>query len=39
MAMAFSLAGHVTIEDPGCVGKTYPGYFTTLAEIGMVESR
>jgi len=36
MAMAFSLAGDVTILDPGCVAKTYPQYFQHLAELGMV---
>jgi 23S rRNA (uracil1939-C5)-methyltransferase len=25
--MAFSLAGHVEIRDPACVGKTFPRYF------------
>jgi 3-phosphoshikimate 1-carboxyvinyltransferase len=37
MAMCFSLAalGRVTvrINDPQCVGKTFPGYFEALAEI------
>lgn len=36
MAMAFSLVGNVSIEDPSCVGKTYPEYFNHLANIGMV---
>jgi 3-phosphoshikimate 1-carboxyvinyltransferase len=36
MAMAFSLAGEVTILDPGCVAKTYPEYFNDLAKLGMV---
>lgn len=31
MAMAFALAGDVEIRDPGCVGKTFPGYFEELA--------
>lgn len=31
MAMAFALAGDVEIRDPGCVGKTFPGYFDELA--------
>jgi 3-phosphoshikimate 1-carboxyvinyltransferase len=35
MAMAFALAGlraqGVSIADPACVGKTYPGYFADLA--------
>jgi 3-phosphoshikimate 1-carboxyvinyltransferase len=35
MAMAFSLAGHVEIRDPACVGKTYPRYFDVLADLGM----
>jgi 5-enolpyruvylshikimate-3-phosphate synthase len=35
MAMAFSLAGHVEIRDPACVGKTYPNYFAVLAALGM----
>jgi 3-phosphoshikimate 1-carboxyvinyltransferase len=37
MAMAFSLAGHVTINDPGCVAKTFPKFFDVLAALGMVE--
>jgi 3-phosphoshikimate 1-carboxyvinyltransferase len=36
MAMAFALAGEVTVLDPDCVGKTYPGYFNDLAKLGMV---
>lgn len=36
MAMAFSLAGDVTINDPGCVAKTWPGYFAVLDGFGMV---
>jgi 3-phosphoshikimate 1-carboxyvinyltransferase len=36
MAMAFSLAGHVRIRDPECVGKTYPEYFNHLGKLGMV---
>jgi len=39
MAMAFSLAGDVTILDPDCVGKTYPDYFQHLAQVGMVVHR
>lgn len=35
MAMAFSLAGHVEIRDPACVGKTYPDFFAVLAKLGM----
>jgi 3-phosphoshikimate 1-carboxyvinyltransferase len=38
MAMAFALAGEVTILDPGCVAKTYPEYFNDLAKLGMVVS-
>jgi 3-phosphoshikimate 1-carboxyvinyltransferase len=38
MAMAFSLAGEVSILDPGCVAKTYPEYFNDLAKLGMVVS-
>jgi 3-phosphoshikimate 1-carboxyvinyltransferase len=37
MAMCFSLAAlggiPVTIDDPGCVRKTFPGYFAALAGI------
>ncbi len=37
MAMAFSLAGlkvpGVTILEPGCVAKTYPGYWDDLARL------
>ncbi len=35
MAMAFSLAGHVEIRDPACVGKTFPKYFDVLTSLGM----
>ncbi len=44
IAMSFALAGlrigGITILDPGCVGKTYPGYWTDLAElgVGLIES-
>ncbi len=38
MAMAFSLIGlrfdGVTIENPGCVSKTFPNFFEVLAELG-----
>ena len=38
MAMAFALAGlkapGVTILDPGCVRKTYPGFWDDLARLG-----
>jgi 3-phosphoshikimate 1-carboxyvinyltransferase len=37
MAMAFALAGlrvpGVRIQDPGCVAKTWPGYFSALAHL------
>ncbi len=37
MAMAFSLIGllvpGIMIEDPGCVTKTFPGYFQSLAGL------
>jgi 3-phosphoshikimate 1-carboxyvinyltransferase len=37
MAMAFALAGlripDVTIVDPGCVAKTYPGFWTDLDRL------
>jgi 3-phosphoshikimate 1-carboxyvinyltransferase len=37
MAMCFSLAAlggvAVRINDPGCVAKTFPGYFDALAAI------
>jgi len=37
MAMCFSLAAFgtskITINDPGCVSKTYPDYFSALASI------
>ena len=37
MAMCFSLAAlgeaEITINDPGCVSKTFPEYFDTLARI------
>ena len=36
MAMAFSMVGDVAIRDPGCVAKTFPGYFDRLAKLGMV---
>jgi 3-phosphoshikimate 1-carboxyvinyltransferase len=38
MAMSFALvgvkAGGVTILDPGCVAKTYPGFWDDLARLG-----
>ena len=36
MAMAFALAGAVTIVDPGVVDKTWPTYFAFLDRFGMV---
>ena len=37
MAMAFSLAGlrvpGIAIRDPGCVSKTWPGYFAMLEDL------
>ena len=37
MAMSFALLGlrvpGIAIEDPGCVAKTYPGYFVDLARL------
>jgi 3-phosphoshikimate 1-carboxyvinyltransferase len=37
MAMAFALVGlrapGVVIENPGCVSKTFPGYFEVLGEL------
>jgi len=37
MAMSLALAGlkipGIIIEDPGCVGKTYPGFFNDLARL------
>jgi len=39
MAMAFSIVGlrapGVRIADPGCVAKTFPGYFDALAGAGV----
>lgn len=39
IAMAFALAGlkigGITILDPDCVGKTYPGYWEALASLGV----
>jgi 3-phosphoshikimate 1-carboxyvinyltransferase len=38
MAMSFALAGTresgIRILDPGCCGKTYPGYFEDLEAVG-----
>jgi 3-phosphoshikimate 1-carboxyvinyltransferase len=37
MAMSLALVGlrrpNVFIRDPGCVAKTYPGYFADLAKL------
>ncbi len=39
IAMSFALAGlmidGIVIEDPDCVGKTYPGYWDALASLGV----
>jgi 3-phosphoshikimate 1-carboxyvinyltransferase len=39
IAMSFALAGlkvrGITILDPGCVAKTYPGYWQALAALGV----
>ncbi len=39
IAMSFALAGlkirGLTILDPGCVAKTYPGYWDALASLGV----
>ena len=39
IAMSFALAGllvdGITILDPDCVGKTYPGYWAALASLGV----
>ncbi len=39
IAMSFALAGlkiaGITIRDPGCVAKTYPGYWDALASLGV----
>lgn len=39
IAMSFALAGlklhGVTILDPGCVAKTYPGYWRALTSLGV----
>lgn len=42
IAMSFALAGlkikGITILDPDCVGKTYPGYWAALRSLGVVLS-
>ncbi|GEO85060.1 MULTISPECIES: 3-phosphoshikimate 1-carboxyvinyltransferase [Alphaproteobacteria] len=39
IAMSFALAGlkirDITILDPGCVAKTYPGYWDALGSLGV----
>jgi len=39
IAMSFALAGlklrNITILDPDCVGKTYPGYWDALRSLGV----
>ena len=39
IAMSFALAGlrigGITILDPDCVGKTYPGYWDALRTLGV----
>lgn len=39
IAMSFALAGlkidGITVLDPGCVAKTYPGYWAALASLGV----
>ena len=39
IAMSFALAGlkirGITVLDPGCVAKTYPGYWDALAGLGV----
>jgi 5-enolpyruvylshikimate-3-phosphate synthase len=41
--MAFSLAAcgeaAVVIENPACVAKTFPGYFTELEHLTVLASR
>ena len=41
MAMAFSLIGlrvpGVTIENPGCVSKTFPNFFEVLETFAMIQ--
>jgi len=40
IAMSFALAGlrlsGITILDPDCAAKTFPGYWDTLASLGVV---
>jgi len=39
IAMSFALAGlktgGIAIQNPACVGKTYPGYWKALASLGV----
>ena len=35
MAMAFSVLGAVVPAAPGCVAKTYPGWWADLASLGV----
>lgn len=39
VAMAFSLIGSkvkgISIDDPGCVSKTFPNYYTKLEDMGL----
>jgi 3-phosphoshikimate 1-carboxyvinyltransferase len=43
MAMCFALAGlkiaGIRIQDPDCVGKTYPGYWDALGSLGVQTQR
>jgi 3-phosphoshikimate 1-carboxyvinyltransferase len=43
IAMSFALAAlmieGVAIEDPNCVGKTYPGFWDALASLGVAMER
>lgn len=43
IAMSFALAslkiGGISILDPDCVGKTYPGYWDALASLGVEMTR
>ena len=43
IAMSFALAGlkipGIEIENPTCVGKTYPGYWDALASLGVIQIR
>jgi 3-phosphoshikimate 1-carboxyvinyltransferase len=40
IAMSFALMGlrigGITILDPDCVGKTYPGYWEALKSVGVL---